>query len=441
MHHNDKRFKIDDILFKPITVDDTKELSVYETYIMNDHNRKIESFEQFKKSVTEQSIKRFCESLTENLMHTLTKYMFAEHYNTQYSEKEIYIKSLRNTYKSNLTDFTVKLPNKTISCLKIVLEQSPFLKIMFEEFKDLNELTLDSDLCEYAIKMLYKLDITEFITNDNFCDVFKLIDKWLLDNDYANVLLPFLIENHKEIIADKSYDEVLVLTEHLTNIKKYHISFMILKHYYNSKVFETDNWPTKYSDEEKIKAIMTAGKYDLLDMSQIRPKKVIKMLRISSLTDVSPFYGTLLLDNVILHYSNNKIKNKNLDNTEIVVAIKSYYPFFKATIFTKTNYEFGENDSFQVLSFDNNLAAVHPFKTLTIGDRILVGNDIKLMCDNHINNSLLLTNIVIKDNDGYMIKKRVCSYYDKWSNIKTNGNANRIGRVWTINEINHRVII
>ena len=44
-----KMFKIDEPLFISNIDDDTKQLNMFERYIVTEHNRKIETFEKFKK--------------------------------------------------------------------------------------------------------------------------------------------------------------------------------------------------------------------------------------------------------------------------------------------------------------------------------------------------------------------------------------------------------
>ena len=292
-------FRIDDIQVM-LAIDDKRKLNTYEKYILDEHMRKMETFEKFKCSINNEHPKIFCDSITNSIEHTLVKYTFAEHYACGTNVNEIYDKCLRDIFTKNITDFKIKLPSKTITCLRIVLEQTSFFKMMLEDFKDGNEIILDSDMYELIIKMLYKVNITEFISVNNFTETFTLVDKCLLDMNYTIELIPFLEKNYIEIMNNKSHDDIIIVTNLLKNIGNVTnninvdiIRDKIAKHYFKDNIFAIDDWPTIFTEEEKIKAIETEKRYDLLNMSQISPKEVIKIMKVTNLTDVCDIYDTL----------------------------------------------------------------------------------------------------------------------------------------------------
>src|ERR1700679_463239 len=107
---------------------------------MNDTNTNL-----FNKYITtlntsdpyQNTIANFCASLSENHIHTRIKLTFIEH--SQYvthitNHTTIYEKVLNYIYTNNLTDFTITFKdNIKYSYLKVILEQIPFFKMMFEE--------------------------------------------------------------------------------------------------------------------------------------------------------------------------------------------------------------------------------------------------------------------------------------------------------------------
>ena len=354
-----KMFKIDEPLFISNIDDDTKQLNMFERYIVTEHNRKIETFEKFKRTIIDEHIKKFCDQLTDSMTHTLVKYIFAEYCPYLISVNEVYDRSLRDVFTQNITDFKIKLPTKTIPCLRIVLEQSSFFKMMFEEFNNVDEITLDLDMYELIIKMLYKVNITEFISVNNFIETFMLVDKCLLDMNYTIELIPFLEENYIEIMNGNSHDDIITITNLLKNIvnitdntKVNMIRNKIVKHYFKDNIFVIADWPTIFTEEEKIKAIEMSEQYDLLNMSQISPKEVIKLLEITDLTDIWDIYSILQKKNVIIHFHNNINGRLHSSDTNIIIIIDEYYPNFKATIFVKTDIVF-DNTSYNYVPYEN----------------------------------------------------------------------------------------
>jgi hypothetical protein len=97
-----------------------------------------------------------------------------------------------------------------------------------------------------------------------------------------------------------SHDDIITITNLLKNIvnitdntKVNMIRNKIVKHYFKDNIFVIADWPTIFTEEEKIKAIEMSEQYDLLNMSQISPKEVIKLLEITDLTDIWDIYSIL----------------------------------------------------------------------------------------------------------------------------------------------------
>src|ERR1700679_595126 len=206
---NTKRLKVDKSTYKSTgdTIDLSNKSNFHENNLINVHNRKLEVFDRYVKSIPDDllHIKNFCESLTNNTTHTLVKYMFTEYQKfcdliNETHHGTVYDTVLRDISQNKLTDFTIKFPNnKTMSCLKVILEQAPFFKMMFGEFIDLQtiDLNMNFNITSIIIKMLHKQNVTQSITCKNILAIFALLDKLLIEVNIVDFkpLLQFFSNN------------------------------------------------------------------------------------------------------------------------------------------------------------------------------------------------------------------------------------------------------
>jgi len=433
----------------PLPIDiKSDEMLIYNNYMLNEHNEKIEVFDRFVSSLEDANdtefghIKSFCNSLTDNnIIHMLIKYMFAKYCKTpDLNIYEIYDKVLQDIFEHDFSDCTLKSTDgKTYKCLKIVLEQIPFIKIMFEEFKEFQnemEIDADSEMAEIMIKMVYKSDVTDLITIDNVCKVLNLIDRWLMNIDCINILIPFLGKNIEDIITKRNYDEISAIANILVHSKEDAIANIVTKiysHDYGEHIFKFSNWQNVFSEEHKLNAIISSSKYELLNMANICPKKVIKFLENSNLTDICDIFE-MTNDKNVLIYFHDKLNNdlKYDANVSMLIIIDEYYPQFRFTIFTKTYLSFKDPNGIKYDINRNVLVMTHPLMKISTGKQLLIGDNIISICKK---DPVIVTDTTYNNNE-------IKNYYYELSGktLHYEGIRND-GRVWTINKFCYDVHI
>lgn len=183
-------------------------------------------------------------------------------------------------------------------------------------------------------------------------------------------------------------------------------------------------------NKQKIEAIINFQKYELLDNSQIDLQMIITLLYKSSLVNYDVIH---LLDTIYTSIYYKRINDNWLDSN-IVIIINNYYPYFDCTIFTNTNYyinsgKWGYNYATDVFNMS------HPYKNISVGTQVVVGNDLKLLSNDLTNNSTVITKIEYKlGNKIYNIDK-----LNTYINCVIHPIINKIGKIWTINKIRHKI--
>ena len=420
---------------------------------MNDTNTNL-----FNKYITtlntsdpyQNKIANFCASLSENHIHTRIKLTFIEH--SQYvthitNHTTIYEKVLNYIYTNNLTDFTITFKdNIKCSYLKVILEQIPFFKMMFEEFK-INDVTLDvpSHIADPVIKLMYNLEPPLKKIDKNFLEMFKLVDKWLLDGDDTFVLLDYLLKNLdiNDFIDNGQFDDLIVLTNHVSNMSNIPNSLLVTKtithilnkfhlvmYDFKDIMFKFDNWPNIFTDEQKLKAIEMTKNYELLNVSKIEPNAVIYVLKISTLTEID-IYDMFESSNIFICFKGLQKPDKEYDS---IINIESYYPNFKATIFSKTN-TYAINGGYDI----KRSSVMGPYQFIKV-ELPLINSDTNIDCNNWIQYSYKITDITLEVN-GQIIHKKIYRKGFKCKVIVNNHNAKINGQVWIVNKIDHNITI
>ena len=403
----------------------------------------------------------FCCSLTDSDMHTQIKYLIAENYEA-HDLHDTYVRTLREIYINDLTDFTITFANKkTFSCLKLVLSQIPFFKIMFEEFKEMDcfETDINFDVGVPIIKMFYGfvLDLL-----DKFIDMFELADKWLLD-DVSDVFVKYLSKN-KWIIRVIEFDELAILTNHLTNIwsstdnkELKGVIDDILGEYHlldlKDKILKFEKWVMIFNDEQKLDAIKISGNYKLLNVSGIDPKIVIEFLILQKIFDIYDIYNMACSEIAIIGFGplsgiydiyNMACSEIAIigfgplsgisNDTQMIVQITKYYPQFKCKILSKTNFHVNNDELYGSFNLLNSLCS---YCNIFVGTNIIV---LKKGRNDCINNMSTITKITFK---GIDIKQCVYGSNIKLNhkgldNVPTNSNNmdldSQVDGIWTIKD-------
>ena len=402
---------------------------------------KINSFEHFISLLNkEPNIKNFCDSLTDSPVHEQIKYVFAKNHMSGKFIRDTCEFTLKEIFTNEISDFTIKFPNNSISCIKYFLKQIPFFEMIFDEFNGLEEVELkeDYDIVKIIIMMFYKLDISELINVQNICALLKLMDKWLINTNQMdlNFLFPFLDININKIIEyyiTDNFDELITLSNYLTNIKGEDENWSIYAtkfHNYDfkEKTFMFNNWSNKFSDEYKLKTINYTKNYELLNVANIEPKNVIEFLENSDLVVACDIFAIVTKEKVKIGFGS--IVNYN--NEKIIVLINSYYPYFDAIIFTKIIGFVPSNDTYEI--FINNCK-------LSVGNKIIAGNDINFICNNTKDKCVLINSIhcILGEN---MYETQIIRYHPKCKyTISYSGHVELKSSLWHVEEVHHKMTI
>jgi hypothetical protein len=453
--HDSKRIKISDNLYiTTSTSDNAKELinkkpSVYENYIMNEHDKKINMFNKFLKIFNKNNpnskLLPFYNSLDNTELHLVIKYIIVKYY--QIKPENMTKKIMKDILNNDLTDFTINFPDGTsFKCLKVLLKTINYFSMIFNDFKELHnciDLNVNHVIATIVLNLLYEQNVTQSVTVENFIEIIKLMDMWLMNTCYLKNLLPFIENNIEQITKflseNEKFNDILILVKYLEKSRKMkHIVKIIFKYDFKDKIFMFDSWPLNFNDEQKIQAIRSSGKFELLNVAQIDPHKVIDFL--SEFNDVS------ILETIsIMKYSDGPVYFKQVPNSkpdgqiEMMAIIDEYYPHFKVTLFTKSDIKRCENNSYNYHKTNNVFSHTHPLKDISINTHILIGDNIKLIY-NDPSHEYYYTCFTKNINDK-TIKCQKLSFkmFHKYI-LEANKNIDKIGHIWTINKFEYKFI-
>jgi hypothetical protein len=392
-------------------------------------------------------LKIFCESLQNNEVHNKIKQLICNYLFMETSDA-IYKKILSDIFYNKLFDFTINFKdNSSFSCLKILLMRISYFATIFQEYSFTHSITLDESpaIVIPLLKLLYKFDIQE-ITITNFLDIFYLMDKWLMEREYFTILIKLLNEKFILEIATSFGIECMIKFEYcLCNIhEKYKIAKRELLYIYSiyncDDIFLFHNWQNKFSDYQKLNAIERSKKYELLDISNISPSYVIELLRKIDKYKMDIVYSSLLCNkssNSAIYFNHTNNLPQKIQN---VIIVKSYYPILKIILLVDTTIIF-EEDTYKNNCKNDMLYCTHPYATISVGDTLLIGNNLDEISKNM---NLYETIITMLDynigNDNISIMT-FPHYIDKTNvTIHTSNIDDNIGKVWKVNEFTHTIV-
>jgi hypothetical protein len=261
------------------------------------YNHLLESFDL--NNYIHNNFKNLCNSLNiDNDTNKEIKQIILNH-STSYGLEinNIYKLVTKDIYNNNLTDFEIVFSNgQTFSCLKAILQTIPYFSMMFEDVPIDDHINLASnyEITTALIKLVHDSD-AEVINSDNYIELFELMDQYLM-KEHFYVMLKFGENNiasiTEELLNTKQFTKLTTLFRLLSNIATEKVDgdnntlktaalkliskMLCVNPGENIEIYE--NWQDIFTDEQKLLAIRTCKKYELLEIGKITPIKVIKFL-------------------------------------------------------------------------------------------------------------------------------------------------------------------
>ncbi len=397
-------------------------------------------------------IKRFYDSLGDNEIHNTIKIIIDKYCRLTYLDAvQIYKMVLMDIFNDGLTDFTINFPDNTsFHCLKIVLQEIPLFSMIFEDFDEFNnsidlsiDLTINTETAMTIINLLYDPTTVNLITPNNFCDIFVLMQKWLMEYEYVNIMLEYANNNIKYIIShnlkQKQFNNILIFEEHLNNIKnndklKDNVNDILKEMFiceFGCDIFIFNDWQTKFSDKQKLNAIKLTKNYELLNDSKINPVIIIKFLR--DFDFASDIYNKIFDIGTIKLFADNHTLNVKSNKQDDFVVIKKFYPIFAISIFKKINATIIQHDFNWIMIQFNG-----PKSAKICIDKILIN----LIDGPAEDNVYFITNIT-KYNDNKSANVQIAKYIHDDTSIVYKLTLNKplktFGMLYTCSSFEHKV--
>ncbi len=372
----------------------TQEVNIINETPINHYDNFMNSFDvKIKQHV---KIKQFYESLEiGNENHDKIKLMIIECDQLSISILKKHEIITQYIFNEQISDCIIILPNnETIKCLKIMLKRIKYFSLLLEEFKYQDDITLltDPKITLLLIKFLYNFDIKICINSSNFCEIFDLMQLWLMDLEYIIEVLLFAESNVVSIITyqlgQQHFDNILILDEHLNNIyysncpkniKKItqNITKQIYLYNFGENMFKFKNWQSKFSDELKLHTIKTFKRHDLLWSSKIEYPIIIKYLNECDFENNNIYceiYDKSLVSNKVAIRMSPADSIKDLDKINSILTIESYDPFLVVSFLEKFKVTIKESSTDTItIKFDEQ-----SFGKLHCNSRIIFDDMLKL---------------------------------------------------------------
>jgi hypothetical protein len=327
------------------------------------------------------------------------------------------------TIFNNIYDFKlVFLDGKYIQCLKLFLiYKIPYFSLINDDkMLDCDELLINtnSTITKTLITLLY-FEHVEIISVDNFLELSKLMDMWLIDDCYY-LMADFAYESNnmydviKDLIEKKNYDDIILMYDifkkqedsnkygilnKMNKSKK--VSTKILSLFVNidGNIFIFNNWNKIFTPQHQLYAIGLNEKYEYLNMANLNVKDAILFL--IKIDFKSKFYYDIVSNFVTSPFTPYHIQFGVYDNiygtftskNNIIHIVTSYYPVFSYHEFKKftTNISKKENNSFKFTNTNMDNPA-----DICIGSKITFGHTI--VTSQSLKNHYTITKIIAKYN-------------------------------------------
>ena len=301
----------------------------------------------------------------------------------------IYI--LTDIYNLNLFDLTLKFENteETLNCKKFMLRFIPYFDMLFNDVEITDSITISQnyEITKIIIMMLHNQNIKSLVTKENAINIILQMDLWLMRDHYKMLIkhISGIIEDViKDELEQKNYEKIVLFNKILKNLpneKSHHVKNyknkekkesnklqekMLELDVWNEHIFIFNHWNLLFNDNQKLKAIFDTKQYELLNISNITPAKVIIELAKRDFTNDFYYY---IYDNCDVSFIANHNDTHNIQNRIINkrCIISQYYPKF---VYYK--YE-NLNDNFIMVI--NNIITDKINISVSIGDKLLHCNN------------------------------------------------------------------
>lgn len=301
------------------------------------------------------------------------------------------------TIFNNIHDFKLLfLDGKYMQCLKsFLICKIPYFK-MINDDKMLNceELLINtnSTVTKTLITLLY-FEHIETINVDNFLDLVKLIDMWLIDDCY-HLMAEFAFESNnmydviKSLSEKKNYDDIVLMYHIFKKLeednkwgvlkmdKSKSVSIKILTLFVNidGNIFIFNNWNKIFTPQHQLYAIGLTKQYEYLNTANINVKDTILLLMKHDFK--SKFYY-----DIVNHFTSKPsyiefgVSNTKygtfVSHNDTVYNVSSYYPVFSYHEFKKFNNGVAKIDN-NTLKISN--VNIYNFIEISVGTKIVFGH-------------------------------------------------------------------
>lgn len=316
---------------------------------------------------------------------------------------------LADIYNDNTTDFIIKFSDDDlydIKCHKVILKTIPYFSMIFDDITTDNTINLQNnkslpnyDITNRIIKLLYyPNDYNDVVTVINFIQIFEQMNMWLM-KDHFHIMVKYAQENIKKIVTlqfeVQNFDNILILYNILNSIatekfiKNNEFSFgeneklkrnakiiidkIVKLNLWNEHIFMFDDWQNLFSDEQKLNAIYILKNYELLNVSKLKPKSVIRFLaNLDYKNDAyCDFHNCNDYDYEAVNIFNPNIltfcPNHDEEDNPVYSIITSYYPIFNYSIFTLLDIK---------ITRDSDIKSAFSFKMQNEDTKIFTGSRI-----------------------------------------------------------------
>lgn len=236
-------------------------------------------------------------------------------------------------------NFTIRYKNNEniTKCPKTILYLIPYFE--FSLCIDTFDIEVNIDYCymNLILEILYSNDPYKLFNDKTYMRLFVTMD-FLLMVDHFNILLAYGITGHmRNILMDdldnKNFDVVVSFYKILKNITKSSDDRFIVTNanvlfrtfvncdIWDGDIFIFDNWYEIFDSGQQLRGIVMSEKYELFNISTIRPHIIIKRLLQNN-----------LINNIDMTYNIINNKNNKVINSSTHV-ISSYYPILTYTTY------------------------------------------------------------------------------------------------------------
>lgn len=335
--------------------------------------------------------KQICESLnpTDDIHNQIKSIITKKYIKKKENIHSTYTSTLRTLNTKSITDLTINFPNgETFKCLKMIIQKIPYFDMMIKDCDDTTPIILTDNYNDFMVLMELLYQSVHFTgITENVVDVLLLSDKYLMTDD-LNPLMFFFKENVnaiiKYLIDNNEFDKILSVYKYFNDMtydETYGTPRDIVKSLYNINfgefMFNIDNWNLKFNEDVIIRVITQTARYDLLNIINVSPLKILKLL--SHIDIKNNTYDRL---GRYSHTHQSALIHAPSHLTTVyddAIVIASYYPNFEYTIYEKVKCRFSAiDDNSNAINFSFTQYCPEP---LTIGTKFVINDNINT--DNH----------------------------------------------------------